>query len=180
MAKVPELHKASAPRSIGIYVITCSTSKFNQLKAGQEPNDASGDIIQRLAREAGNTIEGRKLISDSKPMITKSTKQALRASKVDAVIITGGTGISPRDVTPESVAPLIDRILPGFGELFRKISFESIGSSAILSRAFAGTSGGKAIFCLPGSPDAVQTAMEKLILPELGHIIRIAHEQQLP
>ena len=176
MAKVPELHKASAHRSLGIYIITCSTSKFKQLKAGQEHDDASGDIIQRLAVGAGNRIEGRKLISDSKPMITKATKQALRASKVDAVIITGGTGLSPRDVTPESVAPLVDRIIPGFGELFRKISFESIGSPAILSRAFAGTSNGKAIFCLPGSPDAVQTAMEKLILPELGHIIRIAHE----
>jgi len=176
MAKVPELHKASAPRSIGIYVITCSTSKFNQLKAGQEPDDASGDIIQRLAREAGNTIEGRKLISDSKPMITKSTKQALRARRVDVVIITGGTGLSPRDVTPESVAPLLDRTIPGFGELFRKISFDSIGSSAFLSRAFAGMSRGKVIFCLPGSPDAVQTAMEKLILPEVGHIFRISHE----
>jgi molybdenum cofactor biosynthesis protein B len=176
MAKVPELHKATAPRSVGIYIITCSTSRFNQLKAGQESDDASGDTIQRLAIAAGHRIEGRKLVSDSKPMITKSTKQALRSSKVDAVIITGGTGPSPRDVTPESIAPLVDRVIPGFGEIFRKISFESIGSSAILSRALAGTSKGKAIFCLPGSPDAVQTAMEKLILPELGHIIRIAHE----
>ena len=176
MAKVPELHKATAPRSVGIYIITCSTSRFNQLKAGQESDDASGDTIQRLAIAAGHRIEGRKLVSDSKPMIIKSTKQALRSSKVDAVIITGGTGPSPRDVTPESIAPLVDRVIPGFGEIFRKISFESIGSSAILSRALAGTSKGKAIFCLPGSPDAVQTAMEKLILPELGHIIRIAHE----
>jgi molybdenum cofactor biosynthesis protein B len=176
MIKIPELHKSSAPKSVGIYIITCSTSKFNQLKAGQETDDASGDIIEQLAERTGNRIEGRKLISDSKPMITKTTKQALRASKVDAVIITGGTGLSPRDVTTESVTPLVDKEIPGFGELFRKISFESIGSAAILSRAFAGTSKGKAIFCLPGSPDAVQTAMEKLILPELGHIIRIAHE----
>jgi molybdopterin adenylyltransferase len=176
MAKVPELHKASAPKSVGIYIITCSTSKFNQLERGQEPGDASGDIIQHLAVGAGNRIEGRKLISDSKATITKTTNQALRASKVDAVIITGGTGLSPSDVTPESIAPLVDRIIPGFGELFRKISFESIGSSALLSRAFAGTSRGKAVFCLPGSPDAVQTAMEKLILPELGHIVKIAHE----
>jgi molybdenum cofactor biosynthesis protein B len=176
MAKVPELHKASAPKSVGIYLITCSTSKFKQLYAGQQPDDASGDIIQRLAVGAGHRIEGRKLISDSRPMIIRTTKQALKASKVDAVIITGGTGLSPRDVTPESIAPIVDRVIPGFGELFRKISFESIGSPAILSRAFAGTSKGKTIFCLPGSPDAVQTAMEKLILPELGHIIRVTHE----
>lgn len=176
MAKVPELHKSSAPNSVGIYIITCSTSKFHEFKAGSNPNDASGDIIQRLAVEAGNTVEGRSLISDSKVMIVKTVKQALKARKVDAVIITGGTGMSPRDVTPESVAPLIDKEIPGFGELFRKISYESIGPPAILSRAFAGTSKGKPIFCLPGSPDAVQTAMEKLILPELGHIIGVAHE----
>lgn len=176
MPKVPELHKSSAPKSVGIYIITCSTSKFNELKEGLKPNDASGDIIQKLAMEAGNTVEGRSLISDSKVMIIKTIKQAMKAKKVDAVIITGGTGMSPRDVTPESVVPMLEKEIPGFGELFRKISYESIGPSAILSRAFAGTSKGKAIFCLPGSPHAVQTAMEKLILPEIGHIIGVAHE----
>jgi molybdenum cofactor biosynthesis protein B len=176
MAKVPELHKSSAPKSVGVYIITCSTSKFNELKSGLKPNDASGDIIQRLAVEAGNTIEGRSLISDSKVMIVRTLRKALKATKVDAVVITGGTGMSPTDVTPESVAPMIAKQIPGFGELFRKISYESIGSPAMLSRAFAGTIEGKAIFCLPGSPDAVQTAMQKLILPELSHIIGIGHK----
>ena len=176
MIKIPELHKSSAPKSVGIYIITCSTSKFKELKADEKPNDTSGDTIEKLARAAGHRIEGRQLISDSKPMITKTTKQALRAHGVDAVIITGGTGLSRTDVTPESIIPLVDREIPGFGELFRKISFEIIGSPALLSRAFAGTSKSKAIFCLPGSPDAVQTAMKKLILPELGHIIGVAHE----
>lgn len=176
MSKIHELHKASAPKSIGIYILTCSTSKFKQLKAGQSPDDASGDTIERLAINAGHRIQGRKLISDSKPMITKTAKQALRAHAVDALIITGGTGLSPRDVTVESISPLLDRKIPGFGELFRKLSFDSIGSAALLSRAFAGTTKGKAVFCLPGSPDGVQTGMEKLILPELGHIIRVARE----
>ncbi len=176
MSKVHELHKTSAPKSIGVYILTCSTSKFKQLKTGQSPDDASGDTIERLASNAGHRILGRKLISDSKPMITRSAKEALRAHAVDALIITGGTGLSPRDVTVESVNRILDREIPGFGELFRKLSFDSIGSAALLSRAFAGTSKGKAVFCLPGSPDAVQTAMEKLILPELGHIIRVARE----
>ena len=176
MAKIPELHKSTAPKSVGIYIITCSTSKFKELKASKKPNDTSGDLIETIAQAAGHRIEGRQLISDSKPMITKTTKHALRAPRVNAIIITGGTGLSPRDVTPESIMPLVERAIPGFGELFRKISFETIGSPALLSRAFAGTSNGKAIFCLPGSPDAVQTAMEKLILPELGHIIGVAHE----
>jgi molybdenum cofactor biosynthesis protein B len=175
MTKVPELHKSTAPKSVGVYIITCSTSKFKELKAGKKPNDTSGDIIEKAAEAAGHRVEGRQLISDSKPMITKTTRHALRTPRVDAVIITGGTGLSPGDVTPESIIPLVEREIPGFGELFRKISFETIGSPALLSRAFAGTSKGKAIFCLPGSPNAVQTAMEKLILPELGHIIGIAH-----
>ncbi len=176
MSKVHELHKASAPHSVGVFVLTCSSSRFKLIKAGERPDDTSGDIIERLASNAGHTIQGRKLISDSKPMITKTAKKALKSHGVDALIITGGSGLSPRDVTVESISPLIDKEIPGFGELFRKLSFDSIGSAALLSRAFAGTSTGKAVFCLPGSPDAVQTAMEKLILPELGHIIRIARE----
>ena len=177
MSKVSELHKASAPQSLGVYVVTCSTSKFNQHRAGETPDDISGRLIAELAAKDGLRIEGRKLVSDSRQMIRKATKQALRSTKVDAVILTGGTGLSPRDVTIESLRPLADKEIPGFGELFRKLSFDSIGSPALLSRAFAATSKGKAIFCLPGSPDAVQTAMEKLILPELGHIIRVARER---
>lgn len=176
MSQVPNLHKAHAPQSLGIYIITCSTSRYNQTKTGQKPDDTSGDTIERLAANAGHRIAGRSLISDSKAMITKAAKQALDTSRVQALIITGGTGLSSRDVTIESISPLVDKEIPGFGELFRKLSFDSIGSAAILSRAFAGTRKGKAIFCLPGSPDAVQTAMKKLILPELGHIIGIARE----
>lgn len=176
MSKVPELHKSSSPKSLSIFIITCSTSKFNQYKAGEKPDDHSGAIIEELATKAGHKVHGRRLIDDSKTMIRTTTKRALQTKNVDAVIITGGTGLSPRDVTIESVKPLVKKEIPGFGELFRKISFDSIGSAALLSRAFAGTSGGKVVFCLPGSPDAVQTAMEKLILPELGHIIRVVNE----
>lgn len=176
MSKVSELHKSSAPKSLGVYVITCSTSKFNQQNAGEKPDDTSGRIIADLATKAGHRVEGHDLVSDSRLLISKATKQALRNGRVDAVILTGGTGLSPRDVTIESLSPLADKEIPGFGELFRKLSFDSIGSPALLSRAFAATSKGKAIFCLPGSPDAVQTAMERLILPELGHVIRVARE----
>ncbi len=176
MSKVSILHKASAPKSVGIYIITCSTSKFKQSKAGEEPDDESGDTIEKLAAAAGHRIRGRKLISDSKTEIAKTAKRALKKNNVDVLIITGGTGLSPRDVTVESVTPLVDREILGFGELFRKISYDLIGSPALLSRAFAGISKGKAIFCVPGSPDAVQTAMEKLILPEMGHIIRVSRQ----
>lgn len=176
MSKVHELHKSFAPSSVGVFIITCSSSRFAELKQGRNPEDESGDAIERLARGAGHVVIGRKLVSDSKSMITRTAKQALSSRKVDALIITGGTGLSPRDVTVESISPLVERTMPGFGELFRKISFDSIGSAALLSRAFAGTTKGKAIFCLPGSPDAVQTAMEKLVLPELGHIIKVSRQ----
>jgi molybdenum cofactor biosynthesis protein B len=177
MSRVADLHKASSPKTVGIYIVTCSTSKFSELSTGTKPEDASGDIIEQLAMRAGHRIEGRKLISDSKTMIQKTVRQALAAKNVDAIIITGGTGLSPRDVTVESTAPMMKKEILGFGELFRKISYDRIGPAAMLSRAVAGSVKGRVLFCLPGSPDAVQTAMEQLILPELGHMVRVVREQ---
>jgi molybdenum cofactor biosynthesis protein B len=89
---------------------------------------------------------------------------------VRAVVLTGGTGVAPRDVTPETVEPLLERVIPGFGELFRTLSYEEIGSAALLSRALAGLRGGRVVFVLPGSRGAIRLALEKLILPELGHL----------
>jgi molybdenum cofactor biosynthesis protein B len=176
LSKVSEHHKANAPRSIGLFILTCSTSRFRQRKAGEYPEDRSGDIIERLATSASHRIEGRTLVTDSKTMISKAARQAFSSKKVDVLIITGGTGVSPRDVTIESISPFITKEIPGFGELFRKVSFDKIGSAAILSRAVAGLVKDKVVFCLPGSPNAVQTAMKELILPELGHVVRIARE----
>jgi molybdenum cofactor biosynthesis protein B len=87
------------------------------------------------------------------------------------VILTGGTGVAPRDVTPEAIEPLLERIVPGFGELFRWLSYQEIGSAALLSRAVAGLAAGRVVFALPGSRGAVQLGMEKLVLPELGHLL---------
>jgi molybdenum cofactor biosynthesis protein B len=143
---------------------------------GKKVTDESGDIIERLAADAGHQIKGRTLIDDSKAMIRKTIKQAFEAKNIDAVVITGGTGLSSRDITIETIKPMLTKEISGFGELFRKISYERIGSPAMLSRALAGIVDGKAVFCIPGSPDAVQTAMEKLILPELGHVIRVARQ----
>jgi len=175
MSETSKLHKKSSPETATVYIITCSTSKYKQLKAKQKPDDESGDIIEQLAASAGHKIAGRQLISDSRPMIRKATKSVLSNRDVDAVIITGGTGLSSTDVTFEAISPMLDREIPGFGELFRKISYDEIGSAAMMSRAFAGTIRRAAVFCLPGSPNAVKTAMERLILPELGHLVGLAH-----
>jgi molybdenum cofactor biosynthesis protein B len=174
MSKVAQVHKESSPTSAGVYVLTCSTSKFKELRRNQQPDDVSGDIIERLAAEAGHKIVGRKLIADSKAMIRNALRTALANRKVDVLIVTGGTGLSQTDVTFETISPVVEKEIPGFGEIFRRISYDEIGSPAMMSRAFAGTIKGKAVFCLPGSPNGVKTAMDKLILPELGHIIGLS------
>jgi len=176
MNKIPQLHKHMAPTSVGIRIVTCSTSKYAQTRAGEEPDDKSGNIIERLVIEAGHSVRGRYLISDSKQMIQTHVRKTLSSPETDALIITGGTGLSPRDLTIESVSPFLEKSIPGFGELFRKISFDKIGSAAILSRAIAGSSKGKVIFCLPGSPDAVETALTQLVLPEIGHMLKVSRE----
>jgi molybdenum cofactor biosynthesis protein B len=147
------------------------------MRRGEKADDKSGSIIERLALRAGHRVNGRYLISDSKQMIQRHVRKALSSPDVDALIITGGTGLSPRDLTIESVSPFLQKNIPGFGELFRKISFDKIGSPAMLSRALAGSSDGKLIFCLPGSPDAVETAMTRLILPEIGHMLKVSRER---
>jgi molybdenum cofactor biosynthesis protein B len=146
------------------------------MRNGEKTDDKSGNIIERLALQAGHRVNSRYLISDSKRMIQKHVRKTLSSPEIDALIITGGTGLSPRDLTIESVSPFLQKNIPGFGELFRKISFEKIGSPAMLSRALAGSSHGKLIFCLPGSPDAVKTAMTRLILPEIGHMLKVSRE----
>jgi len=177
MSSVPEAHKATAQKSVGVFIITCSTSKYEASKKGLGTDDRSGDLINELVSNAGHSVVGRKLISDSKPMIRRTILDSLKKRNVDSVILTGGTGLSPTDVAIEAVVPLLDKKLAGFGELFRKLSFDQIGSAAMLSRADAGVRGGKAIFCLPGSPDAVRLALERLVLPEMGHILRVARER---
>ena len=172
MSETSRKHKAAAPKRLNILIVTCSTSKYDEKNLGRQIEDISGDTIERLMKEAGHEISGRRLISDSEAMIKQVVREAAVSSNLDAVIITGGTGVAPRDVTIEAVKGLLDKELPGFGELFRKISYDSIGSAALMSRALAGVIRGKAIFCLPGSPDGVEKALKNLVIPEIGHIIK--------
>jgi molybdenum cofactor biosynthesis protein B len=172
MSETSRQHKAAAPKKLNILEVTCSTSKYNDKMLGKPIDDVSGDMIERLMKEAGHEISRRILISDNEAMIKQTIREASVSPNVDAVILTGGTGIAPKDVTIEAVKELLDKALPGFGELFRKISYDSIGSAALMSRALAGVTRGKAIFCLPGSPDAVEKALKNLIIPEIGHIVK--------
>ncbi len=176
MSETSIKHKAEAPKKLKITVLTCSDSKYSSLKRGEKVNDVSGDLIEELVKKAGYEVYQRILLPDNLVLIKEKVKEILYLKDVDAVIITGGTGISRKDVTIEAVKELVEKELPGFGELFRKLSFEKIGSAAILTRALAGVAKSKAIFCLPGSPDAVKLAVSSLIIPELPHIIKHAKE----
>ena len=176
-------HKQQALKKLNFAIYICSTSRYNQTKKEEEEkgeeqtlSDLGGDTIQELIQTADHTVMYREILLDDKEMIAKALKNSLSRTDIDAIIFSGGTGIASTDVTIEAVTPLLEKTLPGFGEIFRHISYDSVGSSVVLSRAIAGVACGKAVFCIPGSPNAAKTAVEKLIIPETPHIIKHARE----
>lgn len=132
--------------------------------------DTSGDAIVHALQAAGHDVVGRQIVRDDPAAVRGAVTTQARDAQV--IVTTGGTGITARDSTFEAIDALLEKKLDGFGELFRMLSFEQIGSAAMLSRACAGTIGRTAVFSLPGSKEAVTLAMEKLIVPELGHVVR--------
>jgi len=171
MSATSRMHKEEAPKKLGFAVIIVSTSRFRDFEAGKHVTDESGDLIVEALKAHGHSVFLRDLIPDDRKLIEASVKKALQAQKVDVIITCGGTGINPSDVTIETIEPLLDKQLPGFGEIFRWLSYSEIGSPAVMTRAIAGVAMGKAVFCLPGSPQAVKLCLERLILPEAGHIV---------
>lgn len=161
---VPQEHKATAPRSIGCFVLTVSDSKTPE-------TDTSGVLIRELLVAAGHTVIGHAIARDEPTQVTAIIREGCENPALQAFILTGGTGVTSRDSTFEAVEVLLDKRLTGFGELFRMLSFEEVGAAAMLSRAQAGVVQGRALFSLPGSPNACRLALEKLILSELGHFL---------
>ncbi|MFQ5990359.1 MAG: molybdenum cofactor biosynthesis protein B [Candidatus Methylomirabilales bacterium] len=164
-----EEHKRAAEKigQISFAVITVSDSR-------SEAEDESGKYIQNRMREAGHRLVAYRVLKNDLGAIQHEVMQLVEA-KVECVVTTGGTGLGRRDVTIEGVLPLLDKSLGGFGEIFRYLSFQEVESAALMSRAMAGTSRGTLIFCLPGSIKAVKLALERLIVPELKHLIRELH-----
>ncbi|MCS6978067.1 MAG: MogA/MoaB family molybdenum cofactor biosynthesis protein [Gemmatales bacterium] len=136
-----------------------------------ENDDQSGAIIRQLLSDAGLTVAAYCILKDEPDQIRAFLQETANASQVQAVLLNGGTGISRRDSTFEAMSGLLEKRLDGFGELFRMLSWYEIGAAAMLSRAIAGVYRGLVIFAMPGSPNAVRLAMEKLILPELAHVV---------
>ena len=157
-------HRSHAPTQVACFVLTCSDSRA-------QANDVSGRALREGLQGAGHLLVGSAVVRDEQEAIRAAIHGALERG-ARAVLVTGGTGITQRDQTVEAVRALFDREIPGFGELFRMLSFQEIGSAAWLSRATAGTLRGALVFLLPGSPNAVRLALERLILPELGHAVR--------
>lgn len=159
-----EEHRREAPRAVRIFVVTASDTRG-------EAEDASGAFLRAAAAEGGHPVVGYRVVRDEPAELRAALDEAARAG-AEAIVVNGGTGIAARDRTYEAVAGLLEKRLDGFGELFRMLSWAEIGSAAMLSRAVAGVWGGRVIFSVPGSSSAVRLAWERLIAPEIGHVVR--------
>ncbi|MCQ1534744.1 molybdenum cofactor biosynthesis protein MoaB [Methanosarcina sp. KYL-1] len=170
----PEIHKKDAKKSYPFAVITISSSrheKYGNASSPEEAEDLSGKAMKDLLEAGGHTVPFYRLVPDERNAIVEAVSAALSGPSA-LVLTTGGTGLAPKDLTLESLSPLFEKEIPGFGELFRYMSLEEIGTAVILTRAAAGVIKGKAVFCLPGSPNAVKLALSSIIIPEAGHIVR--------
>jgi molybdenum cofactor biosynthesis protein B len=164
MAHDDKPHPHDEAEGVAFAVVTISTSR-------DLDDDESGDAIEALIEGDGKRVTSRKVVTDDRDEIAATVEVLAERADVDAVVSTGGTGLSPTDVTPEAVEPLFDQAIPGFGELFRSLSYDDVGPHAMLSRAFAGACGEVPIFCLPGSKQAASFGTEELVLPTVGHVV---------
>ncbi len=158
-----EGHKRDAPRSVRVFVVTASDTRG-------EAEDASGAYLKAAVAGAGHALCGYRIVADEPAAIVAALAEAAAAG-AEAVVVNGGTGVAARDRTYEAVAGLLEKRLDGFGELFRALSYAEIGSAAMLSRAVGGVWQGRVVFSVPGSTSAVRLAWERLIGPELGHLV---------
>ncbi|MBI2207260.1 MAG: MogA/MoaB family molybdenum cofactor biosynthesis protein [Candidatus Rokubacteria bacterium] len=161
----PDEHKATAPTSIGCFVVTISDTKTPE-------TDTSGKVVRDLLTAAGHAVVGSAIVRDEPADVERVVRDACADAGVHAVITTGGTGITSRDSTFEAIERLLDKRLPGFGELFRMLSYQDVGPAAMLSRAQMGIHRRRIVVSLPGSPNACRLALEKLLIPEFGHLVR--------
>ena len=170
MSETVEQHRSGAPRDLILGVLTVSDTRTPE-------TDESGRLIVELSEAAGFRVAVRTIVPDEPVRMRTLLGEWVARGDLHAILVTGGTGISPRDRTHETVSALLTRPLPGFGELFRMLSFAEIGAAAMLSRAVGGLIGELAVFVMPGSRAAVRLAMERLIVPELPHVVREARKR---
>jgi molybdenum cofactor biosynthesis protein B len=162
-------HHEKRRRSVVCAVVTVSDTRTPD-------TDASGTRIRTLLEQAGHRVEAYAILPDDPARIRAHVAALLAAPAIEAVIVNGGTGLAPRDTTYEAITALLEKRLDGFGELFRMLSYQEVGAAAMLSRAAAGVARGKVVASLPGAPAAVTLAMEKLLIPQLGHMVALLRD----
>ena len=160
-------HKQKAPQTVSCAVLTISDSRTEQ-------DDDSGRLIRQKLSQNGHRVMFYSILKDETDSIKKKINELLEQDELQVIIANGGTGVSHRDITVETIYSILEKKLDGFGELFRLLTYQEIGTASIMSRAIAGVAKGKVILCIPGSPGAVDLAMDKIILPEIGHLVREA------
>lgn len=171
MSQAVDEHRSAGPGTVRLAVLTVSDTRTTT-------TDTSGALIADLAAAAGHTLVFREIRPDEPEALRGVLREWLSNPEVEAVLITGGTGIAGRDETVDTLLPIFDKQLPGYGELFRMLSFQEIGAAAMLSRAVAGVCGRTVVFLMPGSRAAVKLAMERLILPELAHVVGLLRPER--
>ncbi len=181
--KVPKEHKQKAPKKIILALVVVSTSRYKELKDKKVSSDKTIPIVKELLdKEISISLDFAEIIPDSEEHLNNILTRMMKEDAIDAIIFSGGTGLSLKDITYETIEPKLEKKFNGFGELFRNLSYNEIGSSAMLSRAIAGIlkskKKNKAVFLLPGSPKAVKLALEALIIPEIGHILYIINKEE--
>jgi len=164
-----EAHRKGAPVVVKAAILTASSSRSLD-------SDQSGGWIRDRLAEKGHSVLCHRVVADDAGEIARAVRETIRSHRPDVLLINGGTGMAPRDLTIEALKPLFEKEIPAFGILFTQLSFLEIGSAALLSRAAAGVVEGAAVFCMPGSPGACRLALNSLILPELGHLVGHLHE----
>ncbi|MHA2009316.1 MAG: MogA/MoaB family molybdenum cofactor biosynthesis protein [Promethearchaeota archaeon] len=180
--KVHEEHKQKAPKEINLALVVVSTSRFREIKSGKTSSDKTIPTVERVLKKEENiSLNFREIIPDSEDHINDILTKVMKDDAIDVVIFSGGTGLSPKDITYETIEPRLEKKFNGFGEIFRNLSYNEIGASAMLSRAVAGIlkrkKKNKAVFLLPGSPNAVRLALNALIIPEIGHIVYMINKK---
>lgn len=164
MSQSTQQHRATAPQTVRCAVVTVSDTRTLE-------NDRGGQLLEDSLTAAGHSVTRREIVPDDPNRIRALVEELADATRLDAILITGGTGIAARDQTFETVSGLLTKTLPGYGELFRMLSYADVGAAAMLSRTIGGLIGQVVLLTMPGSPAAVRLALDKLILPELAHVV---------
>ena len=177
--KVHEQHKKKGPDTVNLALVIVSTSKFNELQEKDNSSDKTIPLVRQILEQNPTVfLTFSEVVSDNQVQIVEMLERLLNDSSLHVIVFSGGTGLTPKDVTYEAIKPLLEKTIDGFGELFRYLSYKDIGPSSMFSRALAGKIKNKAIFLLPGSPNAVKLALNELILPEIKHMVYMINKKE--